>query len=158
MTISNKANIKVGIYACKIDEYCNNVELCFAGDRPDFIVIGTFDQSKNFVGRVITNWCDKSPTDSLIFNGKSFWDQAGIAEDENGNNLWLEVSNNFSNLFSKIESLYDYLCIDTDKVHYNIAKEIPDEFRLFCLFEGNTINLINVKKDNGEKLGVEIFL
>lgn len=158
MVSSNNSILKVGIYACKIDEYSNTVESCFEGDRPDFIVIGTFDQSKNFVGRVITNWCDKFPTDSLVFNGKSYWDQAGIAEDENGNNIWLEVSNNFSYLLSKIESLYDYLCIDTDEVHYNIAKEIPDEFRLFSLFEGNTINLMNVKKDNGEKLGVEIIL
>ncbi len=158
MSTSNNSIFKVGIYAGKIDEYSNIVECCFTNDQPDFIVIGTFDQSNNFVGRVITNWCDKFPTDSLFFNGKSVWDQAGIAEDENGKNIWSEVIQEFPNLLNKIEALYDYLTTDADNEHYNISKDIPDEVRLFSLYEGNTINIIDVKKGNGEKLGLEIFL
>lgn len=149
---------KVGFYAGRINEDGNVDECCFSGEKPEFILIGTFDNKKEFAGRVITNWCDKYPTDSLLFRGKSVWDQAGIAEDENGENLWAEVAKDFPNLLSEIESLYEYLESDSDEEHYNLSQEISDEIRLFCLYEGNVINLTEVKKGNGENLNLEIFI
>ena len=151
--------MKTGVYACKIDEYGNTVECCYAGDKPDFILIGIFDQNKCFIGRVITNWCDKYPSDSLFFRNKSIWDQGGLAVDENGENIWEEVSKEFPDLLREIESLYEYFITDEeDEEYYNLSKEIPKEIRLFYLYEGYTVNLSNVKKGNGEKLGVELFL
>ena len=154
-------NQKVGFYAGRINEDGNVEECCFAGEKPEFILIGNFEifeNKKEFVGRVITNRCDKYPTDSLLFRGKSVWDQAGIAEDEKGVNLWDAVAKEFPNLLSEIESLYEYLESDSDEEHYNLSKEIPDEIRLFCLYEGGVINLTEVKKGNGENLNLEIFL
>jgi hypothetical protein len=152
---------KVGFYAGKYNDSENIEECCFAGDKPDFILLGTFKDfngKKDFVGRIITNWCDKYSTDSLIFEGKSVWDHGGIAEDEKGNDLWIQVSRDFPNLFSQIESLYDLLESDEDEQHYNLSEEIPDELRLYNLFEGQIINLNEVKKSNGVDLGIELYL
>jgi hypothetical protein len=149
---------RIGIYASKKDEYGNMVECCIKGEQPDLILIGTFDTNSEFVGRVITNWCDKYPTDSLQFRGNAFYDQGGIAEDENGVNNWLIVEKEFPSLLKKIEALYIYLEIDGDEEHYNLGKEIPDNIRLFHLFEGRNINLINVRKSDGFNLNVEISL
>jgi len=152
---------KVGFYAGKFNEDDNIEECCYPGEKPDFILLGTFKNfngKKDFVGRVITNWCDNLPTDSLIYEGKSVFDQGGIAEDEEGKDLWLNTSKDFPNLLTEIESLYDFLEIDSDEEHYNLCDEIPDEIRLYNLFEGQVINLNNVKKSNGEKLGLEIYL
>jgi hypothetical protein len=149
---------KVGFYAGRINNDDNIEECCFSGDKADFILLGTFDSKNEFVGRVITNWIDKTPTDSLLFKGQSYWDLGGIAENENGINLWDEVLKEFPNLLSKIESLYEFLEVDSDDEHFNLSKEIPDEIRLFCLFEGKIVNLANVKKGNGENLRLELFL
>ena len=155
------AQIKVGFYAGKNNEDGNNEECCNVGDKPDYVLLGGFKDNngnKEFVGRVITNWCDKYPTDSLIYNGKSVVDQGGIAEDENGIELWDVVSNEFPNLLNEINALYDYLEIDEDEEHYNISSEIPDELRLFNLYEGYYVNLQDIKKGNGENLGVDFWL
>ena len=149
---------KVGFYAGRIDVDGNIEECCFAGDKADFILLGTFDAKNEFVGRAITNWCDNNGTDSLLFKGESLWDQGGIVEDANGNNLWDEVSIDFPNLESSIEALYEYLESDSDENHYNLSKEIPDKVRLFCLYEGRMINLSKVKKSNGENLNLDFFL
>jgi hypothetical protein len=154
---------RVGFYAGKINEDDGDIdECCYAGDKPDFIILGGFtnnDDKKEFVGRVITNWCDKYPTNSLVYGDKSVWDDGGIAEEENGNDLWISTSNDFPNLLSEIETLYEYLEIDSDdEEHYNLCEEIPDELRLNNLFEGEVINLKNVKKGNGFKLDLEIYL
>lgn len=154
-------NQKVGFYGGKINEDGNIEECCFKGDKPEFILLGTFEMHENkkeFVGRVITNWFDKSPTDSLLFRGKSFWDLGGIAEDDKGLNLWDYVKKEYPNLLSEIESLYEFLELDSDEEHFNLSKEIPDEIRLFCLYEGSIINLTEVKKGNGENLNLEIFI
>jgi len=159
--VQDELDIKVGFYAGKYNDSENLEECCFAGDKPDFILLGTFKNlngKKDFVGRVITNWCDDLPTDSLIYEGKSVFDQGGIAEDEEGNDLWLSASKDFPNLLTEIESLYDYLEIDFDEEHYNLSKEIPDELRLYNLFEGQIVNLNEVKKSNGFKLGIEVYL
>lgn len=151
---------KIGFYAGKMNEDDNIEECCYAGDKPDFIILGGFtkNEGKNeFIGRVITNWCDKYPTDSLIYGGKNVIDQGGIAEDEEGNDLWLTVSKDFPNLLSEIETLYDFLETDSDEEHYNLRSEIPDEIRLFTLYEGNKIDIQNVKKGDGEKLGIEFY-
>ncbi len=151
-------NNKVGFYSGKINVEGKIEECCFAGEKADFILVGTFDSNGEFIGRVITNWCDNAPSDSLLFRGHSIWDQGGIAENENGINLWDEVSKEFPNLLGDIESLYEFLEAASDEEHYNLSKEIPDEIRLFSLFEGRTVNLSNVKKGNGEFLNLEIFL
>lgn len=152
---------KIGFYAGKVNEDDNIEECCYAGDKPDFIILGGFannEDKKEFIGRVITNWCDKYPTDSLVYGGKNVIDQGGIAEDEEGNDLWLTVSKDFPNLLSEIETLYDFLETDSDEEHYNLSSEIPDEIRLFNLYEGNKINLQNVKKGDGSNLGIELYL
>jgi hypothetical protein len=152
---------KIGFYAGKMNEDDNIEECCYAGDKPDFIILGGFtkNEKKNeFIGRVITNWCDKYPTDSLIYGGKNVIDQGGIAEDEDGNNLWITVSKDFPNLLNEINSLYDYLEIDEDNEHYNLSSEIPDEIRLFNLYEGNKIDIQNVKKGDGSNLGIELYI
>jgi hypothetical protein len=158
----HELEIKVGFYAGKVNEDDGDIdECCYAGEKPDFIVLGGFtnkNDKKVFVGRVITNWCDKYPSESLVYGDKSVWDIGGIAEDENGIDLWISTSNDFPNLFSEIEALYEYLEIDSDEEHYNLSKEIPDELRLSYLFEGETINLKNVKKGNGFKLDLELVL
>ena len=159
----HELEIKVGFYAGKINEDDGDIdECCYAGDKPDFIILGGFtnnNDKKEFVGRVITNWCDKYPSNSLVYGDKSVWDDGGIAEDENGNDLWISTSNDFPNLLSEIETLYEYLEIDSDdEEHYNLCEEIPDELRLNNLFEGEVINLKNVKKGNGFKLDLEIYL
>jgi len=153
--------IKVGFYAGRNNDDDNNEECCNLGDQPDYILLGGFKENngkKEFVGRVITNWCDKYPTDSLIYNGKTVIDSAGIAEDEDGTDLWETASNEFPNLLSEITSLYDYLEIDEDEEHYNLSSEIPDELRLYNLYEGNFVNLQEVKKGNGENLGIDFWL
>jgi hypothetical protein len=152
---------KIGFYAGKMNEDDNIEECCYAGDKPDFIILGGFtkNEKKNeFIGRVITNWCDKYPTDSLIYGGKNVIDQGGIAEDEDGNNLWITVSKDFPNLLSEIETLYDFLETDSDEEHYNLSSEIPDEIRLFTLYEGNKIDIQNVKKGDGSNLGIELYI
>ena len=152
---------KIGFYAGKYNDSENIEECCYPGEKPDFILLGTFKNfngKKDFVGRVITNWCDDLPTDSLIYEGKSVFDQGGIAEDKEGNDLWLIASKDFPNLLTEIESLYDYLEIDSDEEHYNLSKEIPDELRLYNLFEGQIVNLNEVKKSNGLNLGIELYL
>ncbi len=152
---------KIGFYAGKMNEDDNIEECCYAGDKPDFIILGGFinnDGKKEFIGRVITNWCDKYPTDSLIYGGKNVIDQGGIAEDEDGNDLWITVSKDFPNLLSEIETLYDFLETDSDEEHYNLSVEIPDEIRLFTLYEGNKIDLQNIKKGDGSNLGIELYL
>ena len=152
---------KIGFYAGKMNEDDNIEECCYAGDKPDFIILGGFtkNEGKNeFIGRVITNWCDKYPTDSLIYGGKNVIDQGGIAEDEEGNDLWLTVSKDFPNLLKEITSLYDYLETDSDEEHYNLRSEIPDEIRLFNLYEGNKIDIQNVKKGDGSNLGIELYI
>ncbi|WP_396167887.1 hypothetical protein [Flavobacterium sp.] len=152
---------KIGFYAGKVNEDDNIEECCYAGDKPDFIILGGFtnnDGKKEFIGRVITNWCDKYPTDSLIYGGKYVIDQGGIAEDEEGNDLWITVSKDFPNLLSEIETLYDFLETDSDEEHYNLSSEIPDEIRLFTLYEGNKIDIQNVKKGDGSNLGIELYL
>jgi hypothetical protein len=152
---------KIGFYAGKVNEDDNIEECCYAGDKPDFIILGGFtnnDGKKEFIGRVITNWCDKYPTDSLIYGGKYVIDQGGIAEDEEGNDLWITVSKDFPNLLSEIETLYDFLETDSDEEHYNLSVEIPDEIRLFTLYEGNKIDIQNVKKGDGSNLGIELYL
>ena len=152
---------KIGFYAGKYNASDNIEECCYPGDKPDFILLGTFKNfngKQDFVGRVITNWCDDLPTDSLIYEGKSVFDQGGIAEDKEGNDLWLIASKDFPNLLTEIESLYDYLEIDSDEEHYNLSKEIPDELRLYNLFEGQIVNLNEVKKSNGSDLGIELYL
>ena len=152
---------KIGFYAGKMNEDDNIEECCYAGDKPDFIILGGFtkNEGKNeFIGRVITNWCDKYPTDSLIYGGKNVIDQGGIAEDEEGNDLWLTVSKDFPNLLKEITSLYDYLETDSDEEHYNLRSEIPDEIRLFTLYEGNKIDIQNVKKGDGSNLGIELYI
>lgn len=151
-------NIKVGFYAGKCNAEGNIEECCFAGQKADIIILGTFDESDNFTGRVITNLCDNSPTDTLLFRDQSVWDLGGIAENENGINLWDEVSKEFPNLLVDIDSLYEFLEADSDEEHYSLSKEIPDDKRLFCLFEGKIVNLSKVKKGNGEFLNLEIFL
>jgi len=152
---------KIGFYAGKYNDL-ENIEECFyPGEKPDFILLGTFKNfngKKDFIGRVIANGCDDLPTDSLIYEGKSVFDQGGIAEDEEGNDLWLIASKDFPNLLTEIESLYDYLEIDSDEEHYNLSKEIPDELRLYNLFEGQIVNLNEVKKSNGSDLGIELYL
>jgi hypothetical protein len=152
---------KIGFYAGRINEDDNNEECCNAGDQPDYILLGGF-QKKNgkneFIGRVITNWCDKYPTDSLMYNGKSTIDSGGVAEDEDGTDLWISTSNEFPNLLNEINSLYDYLEIDEDDEHYNLSSEIPDEIRLFNLYEGYYVNIQDVEKGNSEKLGIEFYL
>lgn len=153
--------IKVGFYAGKLNEDDNIEEYCFAGEQPDFILLGGFrdyNGKKEFVGRVITNWCDKYPTDSLLYDGKNVNDSGGFAEDEDGSNLWDIVSNEFPNLLNEINALYDYLEIDDDDEHYNLCMEIPDDIRLFNLYEGNYVNLQEVKKGNGENLGIDFYL
>lgn len=150
--------IKVGFYAGKLNAEGNIEECCFPGEKADFIILGTFDYNDNFTGRVITNWCDNMPTDSLLFRGQSVYDLGGIAENKHGLNLWDEVSKEFPNLLVYIESLYEYLEADSDEEHYSLSKEIPDGKRLFCLFEGKIVNLSKVKKGNGEFLNLEIFL
>ena len=152
---------KIGFYAGKMNEDDNIEECCYAGDKPDFIILGGFtkNEGKNeFIGRVITNWCDKYPTNSLIYGGKNVIDQGGIAEDEEGNDLWLTVSKDFPNLLKEITSLYDYLETDSDEEHYNLRSEIPDEIRLFTLYEGNKIDIQNVKKGDGSNLGIELYI
>ena len=152
---------KIGFYAGKMNEDDNIEECCYAGDKPDFIILGGFtknEEKNEFIGRVITNWCDKYPTDSLIYGGKNVIDQGGIAEDEDGNNLWITVSKDFPNLLNEINSLYDYLEIDEDNEHYNLSSEIPDEIRLFNLYEGNKIDIQNVKKGDGSNLGIELYI
>ena len=72
--------------------------------------------------------------------------------------MWLIASKDFPNLLTEIESLYDYLEIDSDEEHYNLSKEIPDELRLYNLFEGQIVNLNEVKKSNGSDLGIELYL
>ena len=72
--------------------------------------------------------------------------------------MWLIASKDFPNLLTEIESLYDYLEIDSDEEHYNLSKEIPDELRLYNLFEGQIVNLNEVKKSNGLNLGIELYL
>ncbi len=152
---------KIGFYAGKVNEDDNVEECCYAGDKPDFIILGGFtnnDGKKEFTGRVITNWCDKYPTDSLIYGDKNVIDQGGYAEDEDGNDLWVTVSNYFPNLQSEIETLYNFLVTDSDEEHYNLSTEIPDEIRLFNLYEGNKIDLQKVKKGDGSNLGIELHL
>ena len=152
---------KIGFYAGKVNEDDNIEECCYAGDKPDFIILGGFtnnDGKKEFIGRVITNWCDKYPTDSLVCGGKHVVDQGGIAEDEEGNDLWITVSKDFPNLLSEIEILYNFLETDSDEEHYNLSTEIPDEIRLFNLYEGNKIDLQKVKKGDGSNLGIELYL
>ena len=152
---------KIGFYAGKVNEDDNIEECCYAGDKPDFIILGGFtnnDGKKEFIGRVITNWCDKYPTDSLIYGVKNVIEQGGFAEDEEGNNLWVTVSNDFPNLLSEIEILYNFLETDSDEEHYNLSSEIPDEIRLFTLYEGNKIDIQNVKKGDGSNLGIELYL
>jgi len=152
---------KVGIYAGRKNSDGNIEECCVAGDKPDFILLGTFEHFEHkmiFVGRVITNWMDKNPTDSLLFRERSFWDQGGFAEDEHGKNVWDEVAKAFPSLKDEIESLYRFLESDSDEEHYNVCSEIQDEVRIFCLYEGSKIDLKEVKKGNGEKLDLEIFI
>jgi hypothetical protein len=152
---------KIGFYAGRVNEDDNIEECCNAGDQPDFIILGGFqniDDKKEFVGRVITNWCDKYPTDSLVYGDKIVLDQGGIAEDEDGNDLWISVSNKFPNLLNEINSLYDFLEIDSDDEHYNLSVEIPEEIRLFNLYEGYHMDIQEVEKGNGEKLGIEFYL
>lgn len=152
---------KIGFYAGRVNEDDNIEECCNAGDQPDFIILGGFqnkDNKKEFVGRIITNWCDKYPTDSLLYNGQSVIDSGGVAEDEEGNDLWEDVSNEFPNVLNEINSLYEYLEIDEDDEHYNLSSEIPDEIRLFNLYEGYYMDIQDVEKGNGEKLGIEFYL
>jgi hypothetical protein len=152
---------KVAFYAAKINEYGDLEECCYSGDKPDIILIGAIEKCEThsgFIGRVITNWCDKLPTDSLVFRGRSFYDQGGIAEDEDGNDIWQQVLKFYPDLQIEIEALYENLVIDCDEEHYNISQEIEDEIRMFCLYEGNHIDLSMVKKGNGEDLLVEIFI
>lgn len=161
-TLTMETNhLKVGFYAGKNNDDDNNEECCNAGDQPDYVLLGGFKDNngkKEFVGRVITNWCDKYPTDSLIYNGKSVIDSGGFAEDEDGSDLWDLASNEFPNLLNEINALYDYLEIDQDDEHYNLSMEIPDEIRLYNLYEGEYINLQEVKKGNGENLGIDFWL
>lgn len=149
---------KVGFYAGRINSDGNIEECCFAGDKADFILLGTFDAEGEFIGRVITNGCDNTPADSLLLKGQSFWDLGGIAENENEINLWDEIPKDLPNLLNDIESLYEFLEADSDEEHYNLSKVIPDEVRLFNLYEGKIVNLSNVKKGNGEYLCLELFL
>lgn len=148
---------KIGFYAGRVNEDDNIEECCYAGDKPDFIILGGFSDNE-FVGRVITNWCDKYPTDSLVYGEKKVIDQGGIAEDDNGDDLWNTVSKDFPILLSEIETLYNYLESDYDEEHYNLSAEIPDEIRLFNLYEGNVIDLQKVKKGDGSNLGIELNL
>lgn len=169
-TYENKVNttsimesnpIKVGFYAGKNNDDDNNEECCNAGDQPDYVLLGGFKDNngkKEFVGRVITNWCDKYPTDSLMYNGKTVIDSGGVAEDEDGHDLWEAASNEFPNLLNEINSLYEYLEIDEDDEHYNLSSEIPDEIRLFNIYEGYYMDIQEVEKGNGEKLGIEFYL
>lgn len=152
---------KVGFYAGKVNEDGNVEECCYAGDQPDFIIMGGFnvkDKNKEFDGRVITNWCDKYPTDSLVNGNKIVIDQGGIAEDEDGNDLWISTTNEFPNLLNEINSLYDFLEIDSDDEHYNLSAEITDDLRLFNIYEGYHMDIQNVQKGNGEKLGIDFWL
>lgn len=146
----------VRMYAGMIDDDGDVHECCYPGAQPDIIVIGKFDNNEEFMGIVIANWCDKYPTDTLIFRDKIVIDIGGWAEDEAGNNLWDDVLKYDSEFQSKIERFYDYLEIDSDDEHRNIRQEITDDIRLSVLYEGRSINLENVKKGNGYELGLKI--
>lgn len=129
--------------------------------KPDFIAMGIVVKKNSvneFIGRVITNWCDKYPTDSLLYDGKSTNDMGGIAEDVDGNNLWEIVQLQYPYLLPGIDELYNYLEIDADDEHYNLSSEIPDELRLFNIYEGSYLDFSSVKKGNGESLGVQFYL
>ena len=157
----NNSNFVVGFYAGKINDYENVEECCFAGEKPDFIAMGIVlkhNGENEFIGKVITNWCDKYPSDSLLYNGKSTVDMGGIAEDDNGNNLWETVQLQYPHLLPGIDELYNYLEIDADDEHYNLSAEIPDELRLFNIYEGSFIDFSSVKKGSGETLGVQFYL
>jgi hypothetical protein len=124
---------KIGFYAGRVNEDDNIEECCNAGDQPDFIILGGFKNKDNKK------------------------DSGGVAEDEDGHDLWEDVSNEFSNLLNEINSLYEYLEIDEDDEHYNLSSEIPEEIRLFNLYEGYYMDIQEVEKGNGEKLGIEFY-
>ena len=54
--------------------------------------------------------------------------------------------------------MYNFLETDSDEEHYNLSTEIPDEIRLFNLYEGYYMNIQDVEKGNGEKLAIEFYL
>ena len=159
---------RFGIYVGYFEEDNDLNEITSGSEgRADLILIGTFNEKNEFVGFVITNWCDKYSTDTLIFNNKTVWDVGGYAEDEEGNDLWVEVKKQDPDFWSKIEVFYEYLNSDEDDDHYNLGKAILDESRLFHGFSGSSIpmdgskgidgfsiNLLNVKTSNGFKLNL----
>jgi hypothetical protein len=158
---------KIGIYAGFFDDDKDLHEMISVGDKPDVIIIGSFNDKKIFNGIIKANWCDKFYTDTLLFNGKYAFENGGFAEDSEGNNLWDEINLIDSAFQSKIESFFEYLIIDSDQEHFNIKMNIPMESRLFQGLnnnpistdgstdaEGYAINLGNVKLSNGYKLQI----
>lgn len=154
----NNHSGEVGIYTGLIIDG-DQVEECYSqNERPDIIVMGTFDKNSGFVGQIQTNWCDKYPTDHLIIEGKSAIDSGGFAEDEDGVNLWNLVNDRFPLLQAKIEDYYEYFEMDEDEEHRNISQDIPEASRLSALFKGFTIDLSNIKDGSGSYLGIIINL
>lgn len=142
----------VGFYAGKIDESGDVIECCFEGDNPDIILMGSIDANGSFLGKVITNYCDKYPTESVVLDNASLWDT-----EDDAAQLWSKILEKDGSFQTNIKSLFDFLVNDDSEEYFILSQEIPDDKRLFCLFSGCSINLNEVRKGDGSKLGVEVF-
>jgi hypothetical protein len=171
-------NRKVGIYTAQYDEEEGELIPLFAKEEKPYLIaigffdshlVGTFDEWYGFVGYVITNTCDKVRTESVLFMDETgqtveAHDMGGEAISNDGNDILASFKEMYPAEWAQIEKLlYEYFyCTEeeqeNDTLYYSIKKDIPEALQLTNLFTGDTLDLEDIKKNNGSRLCLMIDL
>ena len=174
--IENKADSqrKVAIFAGQTDEETGEViSINQSEEKPYIIAIGFFDthlqETENewygFVGYVITNTCDDVRTESVLFMDElgqtvSVHDMGGEAITEDGLDLVSEFKRFYPNEWIQIDQLLDeyFYCTDDDQddetLYLTLTKDIPEELLMSFVYSGDWLDLEEVRRNNGSRIGL----
>ena len=169
---------KVGFYTAVYDEESDELIPNYSSEvKPYIIVIGFFgshlvgtdNEWYGFVGYVITNTCDKYRTESVLFMDDfgqtiSAHDIGGEALTDDGVDLVAQFKKTYPKEWSQIEKLQEefFYCSeeeqDNDTLYLSLTKDIPDELQLTQINQGDWLDLEEVRKNNGNSVGLMIEL
>jgi hypothetical protein len=174
--IENKADSqrKVAIFAGQTDEETGEViSINQSEEKPYIIAIGFFDthlqETENewygFVGYVITNTCDDVRTESVLFMDElgqtvSVHDMGGEAITEDGLDLVSEFKRFYPNEWIQIDQLLDEYFYSTDDdqddetLYLTLTKDIPEELLMSFVYSGDWLDLEEVRRNNGSRIGL----
>jgi hypothetical protein len=169
---------KVGIYTALHDEDSDELIPSYSSEEQPYIIVigffgshlvGTDDEWYGFVGYVITNTCDKCRTESVLFMDDfgqtiSAHDMGGEASTEDGVDLVAQFKRIYPNEWAQIEKLQGefFYCSeeeqDNDTLYLSLTKDIPKELQLTQINQGDWLDLEEVRKNNGNTVGLMIEL